>query len=64
MEVETLYFRTVEGAVEFLRSEGFLFQGAPNRWKKDSEGKVLRADIHISGARHATVVIYRPGADA
>ena len=57
MDIETLSFKTFDGAVEYLRSEGFSFQEPPNLWKKNGDVNTQRAEIHISGAQHATVVI-------
>lgn len=37
--------RGVPEAMEFLRGERFVFVGAPNRWRKEMNGRVLRADI-------------------
>lgn len=57
MDIETLSFKAFDEAVEYLRSEGFSFQEPPNLWKKNGEGNTQRAEIHISGSQHATVVI-------
>lgn len=32
-------------ATAFLKGERFVFVGAPNRWRKEEDGSVLRADI-------------------
>ncbi|HYG84874.1 MAG TPA: hypothetical protein VD978_01305 [Azospirillum sp.] len=56
----------VPEATEYLRSERFVFVGAPNRWRKEIDGSVVRADIRPNPDGGCVVLLFqwqRPSGD-
>ena len=56
MSLETRHFPDASAAIPFLTQSGFRFLEAPGRWWKGKDGKLIRAELHIS-AHGALVVI-------
>ncbi|MCW2243251.1 hypothetical protein [Azospirillum canadense] len=48
MSIETMHFLSAEDAIPFLQRNGFKFLEAPGRWWKGVDGKLVRAEMHIS----------------
>lgn len=55
MPVETLLFLSADDAIPFLKRNGFKFLEAPGRWWKGVDGKLVRAEMHISA--YATLLV-------
>jgi hypothetical protein len=51
--METLPFDSREKAEDYLRSRGFEFMGAPNRWRKVEGNTVYYAEVTSSAGQAA-----------
>jgi len=45
-------------ATDLLRRERFIFVGAPNRWRKEMDGRITRADIRREHDGSCVVVLF------
>jgi hypothetical protein len=53
--MKTIQFSTREQAIKYLRSQEFEFMGAPNRWRKFEDERVVYAKVQID--QHGVTVI-------
>ena len=58
LDVAQLRVAGVREATEMLKRERFVFVGAPNRWRRESAGRVSRADIRHGQDGGCVVVLY------
>jgi len=61
--MQTRRFPSRTEAEDFLKSEGFAFQGAPNRWRKQDGGRILYAEV-LTVRDSAVVVTSHPSGEA
>ncbi len=61
--METRRFADAIGAEMFLQTDGFVFQGAPSRWRKDAGDETVYADV-ITVERGAVALLTRKRAAA
>jgi len=54
--METIPFNSREKAEDYLRSRGFEFMGAPNRWRKAEGNTVLYAEVTETAGRAAVIM--------
>ena len=59
LDVSRLHVAGVREATELLKRERFVFVGAPNRWRRESAGRVTRADIRRGQDGGCVVVLYQ-----
>ncbi len=56
-DVSQLRVAGIPEATELLKRERFVFVGAPNRWRKEADGRVTRADVRRSRDGSCVVVL-------
>ena len=59
LNVSRLRVAGIPEATELLKRERFVFVGAPNRWRKESDGRITRADIRRGGDGSCVVVLFQ-----
>ena len=62
--MQTRRFPSRTEAEDFLKSEGFAFQGAPNRWRKQDGGRILYAEVLTVRDSAVVVVTSHPSGEA
>ncbi|PWC36918.1 hypothetical protein [Azospirillum sp. TSO22-1] len=58
LDVHQLHVAGVPEATELLKRERFVFVGAPNRWRKEVNGRITRADIRRGQDGRCVVVLF------
>ncbi len=59
LDVHQLHVADVPEATELLKRERFVFVGAPNRWRKEVNGRITRADIRRGHDGSCVVVLFQ-----
>ena len=59
LDVHHLHVAGVPEATELLKRERFVFVGAPNRWRKEVNGRITRADIRRGQDGRCVVVLFQ-----
>jgi len=58
LDVRQLRVAGVPEATELLKRERFVFVGAPNRWRRESDGRITRAEIRRGHDGSCVVVLF------
>jgi hypothetical protein len=58
--MQTLWFVNWEEAKGYLTAQGFVFMGAPNRWRRIVDDVATYAIVRVSGS--GASIVLRPGA--
>jgi hypothetical protein len=58
--MQTLWFVNWGEAKAYLAANGFVFMGAPNRWRRVVDGVATYAVVRVSGS--GASIVLRPGA--
>ncbi|WP_448192305.1 hypothetical protein [Azospirillum sp. sgz301742] len=58
LNVSRLHVAGIPEATELLKRERFIFVGAPNRWRREADGRITRADIRRGGDGSCVVVLF------
>lgn len=59
LDVRHLHVAGIPEATELLKRERFVFVGAPNRWRKEANGRITRADIRRGHGGGCVVVLFQ-----